>query len=152
MFAREEYKDAARLLVVMLNAKIVPRWWWGVILLDAGGMLDGEWTSAYRAILSTGVLISSRTDSEMVFSHDDAYELLRYLEEIYTRAEQGAGAEYLGALDRIMRGNATNPDGNAVDNSKTKVDIESTLGQLQVVRLALARYLARCSVGVSRLY
>jgi len=41
MFARGERKDAARFLVVMLSAKIVPKWWWGVILLDAGGMLDG---------------------------------------------------------------------------------------------------------------
>lgn len=41
MFARGEKRDAARFLVVMLSAKIVPKWWWGVILLDAGGMLDG---------------------------------------------------------------------------------------------------------------
>lgn len=44
MFARGEKRDAARFLVVMLSAKIVPKWWWGVILLDAGGMLDGAMT------------------------------------------------------------------------------------------------------------
>jgi nuclear pore complex protein Nup85 len=79
----------------------------------------------------------------MLFTQDDAYELLRHLEEIYTRAEQGAGADYLGALDRIMRKSSEVNDA---------VDIESALSQLQVVRLAIARYLARCSVGVSRLY
>jgi nuclear pore complex protein Nup85 len=47
MFARGERKAAARFLVVMLNAKIVPKWWWGVILLDAGGLLDG---TVYNAI------------------------------------------------------------------------------------------------------
>lgn len=41
MFARGERKDAARFLVVMLSARVVPKWWWGVVLLDAGGMLDG---------------------------------------------------------------------------------------------------------------
>lgn len=41
MFARGERRDAAKLLVVMLSARIVPKWWWGVIMLDAGGMLDG---------------------------------------------------------------------------------------------------------------
>jgi nuclear pore complex protein Nup85 len=40
MIDKDEFRDAARLLVVMLSAKIVPRSWWGVILLDAGGMLD----------------------------------------------------------------------------------------------------------------
>lgn len=42
MFARGERRDAAKLLVVMLSARIVPKWWWGVIMLDAGGMLDGS--------------------------------------------------------------------------------------------------------------
>lgn len=73
------------------------------------------------------------------------YELLRHLEEIYSQAEQGGGAQYLGALDRIMQGNK--PD--LVDQP---VDVESALGQLQVVRLAIARYLARCAVGSSKLF
>jgi len=81
----------------------------------------------------------------MVLSQDDAYELLRHLEEIYTRAEQGGGAEYLGALDRIMQGDGP-------DLSGRPVDVESTLGQLQVVRLALARYLARCVVSGSKMH
>lgn len=46
MFARGERRDAAKLLVVMLNARIVPKWWWGVIMLDAGGMLDGQFIHA----------------------------------------------------------------------------------------------------------
>lgn len=78
----------------------------------------------------------------MVLSKDDAYELLRHLEEVYTRAEQGSGAEYLGALDRIMQG----PKGQEADSGRGVVDVQRALGQLQIVRLALARYLARCAV------
>lgn len=85
------------------------------------------------------------TDTEMVLSQDDAYELLRHLEEIYIRAEQGDGAQYLGALDRIMLGAKTNL-------ASRPVDVDGALGQLQVVRLALARYLARCAVGGSRMH
>lgn len=81
-------------------------------------------------------------DTEMALTQDEAYELLRHLEEIYTRAEQGGGADYLGALDRIMQG----PE---ADNEGRTVDVESALGQLQVVRLAIARYLARCAVTPS---
>lgn len=47
MFARGEKRNAARFLVVMLSANIVPKWWWGVILLDAGGMLDGGLPFSY---------------------------------------------------------------------------------------------------------
>lgn len=87
--------------------------------------------------------ITRALDTELPLSQDEAYELLRHLEEIYTRAEQGAGADYLGALDHIMQG----PD----VASDRVVDVDSALAQLQVVRLALARYLARCAVGGSRL-
>lgn len=80
----------------------------------------------------------------MLISQEEAYELLRHLEEIYTRADQGSGSDYLGALDQIMQGPDTSVD--------RPVDVESALGQLQVVRLALARYLARCSVVGSRMY
>jgi nuclear pore complex protein Nup85 len=81
----------------------------------------------------------------MVLSQGDAYELLRHLEEIYSRAEQGGGAQYLGALDKIMQWGKP-------DVADRPVDVESALGQLQVVRLALARYLARCAVGGSKVY
>ncbi|KDQ19196.1 hypothetical protein BOTBODRAFT_171134 [Botryobasidium botryosum FD-172 SS1] len=110
MYGRGEKKDAARFLVMLLSSGLVPRWWRGVVLLDAAGMLE---------------------DEELLITVDDAYELLRHLEEIYMRAEQGSAAEYLGALEKMMGG---------------KPSAESdALGQLEVVRLALARYLARCS-------
>lgn len=81
-------------------------------------------------------------DVEMVLTQDEAYELLRHLEEIYIRAEQGSGADYLGALDRIMQG-------SEAAGADRVVDVESALAQLQVVRLAIARYLARCAVSTS---
>ena len=42
MFSRGERRAALKYLVVMLSAGIVPKFWWGVVLLDAGGMLDGQ--------------------------------------------------------------------------------------------------------------
>jgi nuclear pore complex protein Nup85 len=75
----------------------------------------------------------------MLITVEEAYELLRHLEEVHIHAEQGSGADYLGALELIMRGGDQ-------DSGKAQ-DTNNALRQLQVVRLALARYLARCSVG-----
>jgi nuclear pore complex protein Nup85 len=69
-------------------------------------------------------------DDELLITMEDTYELLRHLEEIFIRAEQGSGADYLGALRKMIG------DGS---------DEADALRQLEVVRLTLARYLARCS-------
>ena len=86
----------------------------------------------------------------MLISQDDAYELPRHLEENYTNAAQGPGIEYLGALDRIMHNNLGASSNRLL--AAGDVDVDSALSQLQVVRLGLARYLARCSVGGSQMY
>lgn len=66
----------------------------------------------------------------MPFEVSEVYELLRRLEVVQTRTAQGSGVEYLGALlSQVSKGG----------------EMEA-LRQLETVRLALARYFARCSV------
>lgn len=66
----------------------------------------------------------------MLFSPEDACILLRKLEEICSRATQGSGSDYLSILTRT---------------TKNK-DEKQALQRLQTVRLALAKYYARCGV------
>ncbi|CAE7174105.1 unnamed protein product [Rhizoctonia solani] len=107
--------EAVRLLVRMLDRTIVPRAWQAVVLLDAASLLEGS-------------------EEELLITTDDAYELLRYLQNIYTQVALGAGSDYLQVLARItMRGK-----GDAAE--------KEALQSLDIVRLVLARYLARCTV------
>lgn len=66
----------------------------------------------------------------MPFDVSEVYELLRRLEEVQTRTTQGSGSDYLSVL---------------VSQYPKDGEIEA-LRQLDTVRLALARYFARCSV------
>ena len=69
----------------------------------------------------------------MLFSSEDALLLLRTLEEITSRAAQGAGPDYLAILARTTKGK----------------DEKHALQRLQIVRLVLAKYYARCgAIGV----
>lgn len=79
---------------------------------------------------------------ELLISAEEAYELLRHLEEIYIRAEQGSGDDYLGALEKIMARNSDASSG--IEETDQQRRTENALQQLEVVRLTLARYLARC--------
>lgn len=69
-------------------------------------------------------------DSTLLFAYSEAVELLQKLEEIFMRAEQGSGDDYLTVLRRTIRGG-----GN-----------KEALNHLKTVRLGLARYFARCTV------
>src|SRR5271154_2735858 len=69
-----------------------------------------------------------------LFTTAGACELLKKLEEIFVRASQGAGEDYLAVLSRIIKGGE-----------------KESLRRLMTVRLALARYFARCTIiGVGR--
>ncbi|KIO24693.1 hypothetical protein M407DRAFT_25939 [Tulasnella calospora MUT 4182] len=114
-------KDAASGLMNMLNSDLVPKWWWGVILIDAAGLCN---------------------EDEMWFEESDAYDLLRHVEEIYIRADQGCAPDYLGALEKMMQQDMQKEDDRRSDTGDG-VTVEAALKQLEVVRLALARYLAR---------
>ncbi|KAF5369464.1 hypothetical protein D9758_002731 [Tetrapyrgos nigripes] len=71
----------------------------------------------------------------LLFSTSDAAELLKKLEEISIRASQGSGDDYLSVLVRTIKGGGE----------------KDALERLKVVRLALARYFARCTVGSNKL-
>jgi nuclear pore complex protein Nup85 len=72
----------------------------------------------------------SFADSTLLFSYAGALELLQKLQEIFTRAEQGSGSDYLAILTRTIKGG----------------DEKEALNRLKTVRLQLARYFARCTV------
>ena len=68
--------------------------------------------------------------ARMLFSPADACVLLQRLEEVHARTAHGAGEDYLGILARVVGGGAGGE--------------KLALARLQAVRLALARYYARC--------
>ncbi|KAF9077929.1 Nup85 nucleoporin-domain-containing protein [Rhodocollybia butyracea] len=65
-----------------------------------------------------------------LLSPGDAIELLRKLEEICMRSSQGSGEDYLPVLVRTMKGGGGEKE---------------ALERLKTVRLAIARYIARCT-------
>lgn len=68
----------------------------------------------------------------MFFTSDDACLLMQRLESIHIMAGQGGGDDYLPVLCRV-----------------TKRGEKHALQRLEVVRLSLARYYARCgAIGV----
>lgn len=70
------------------------------------------------------------TDENMFFTSIDATLLLHRLEEIHIRAVQGSADEYLAIFTRTTKSR----------------DEAHALQHLQTVRLALARYYAKCAV------
>ncbi|KAJ4479675.1 nucleoporin Nup85-like protein [Lentinula edodes] len=68
---------------------------------------------------------------KLLFSFNDVTELLRKLEEISIRSSQGSGDDYLTVLIRTIKGGGE----------------KEALERLKQVRLAIARYFARCTVG-----
>lgn len=65
-----------------------------------------------------------------LFSHPSACILLYRLDEVCARVAQGSGDDYLRILEMKLR----------IDGR------QDTRQQLQVVRLALAKYFARCAM------
>ena len=71
-------------------------------------------------------------DGTMFFASADAYLLIQKLEEIHSMTGQGCGDDYLPILSRV-----------------TGRGVKHALQRLEVVRLSLARYYARCgAIGV----
>ena len=66
----------------------------------------------------------------LLFSSASASLLLRKLEEIFVGSSQGAGADYLAVLTRVIGGRSE----------------KEALERLKSVRLALAHYFSRCLV------
>ena len=69
----------------------------------------------------------------MLFSSSGVSLLLRTMEEVHIRASQGSGEDYLAVLMKIIR-----CGGRGAGNE------QEALNRLKTVRLALAKYFARC--------
>lgn len=125
---QQEVEEAALDLVTMLQEDIAPKAWWGVLLCDAVKLLQSTCLSCPAVFIE--LTNGHVTDPTLLFSYSGACQLLRRLEEIFIRAEQGSGSDYMGVLMRTMK------DGGE----------KEALNRLQPVRLSLARYFARCTV------
>lgn len=76
------------------------------------------------------IIVYLLSDSTLLFTMSDAGVLLRKLEEIFIRTSQGGGEDYLSVLVKTIKGAGE----------------KEALERLKIVRLALARYFARCTV------
>lgn len=127
MRLEQDFVSAASDLVTLLRDEIAPRSWWPVLLCDSVEFLQyGKW----RFTVTCRYLMPELVP-KLLFSSADAIELLRKLEEITIRSSQGSGEDYLMVLIRTIRGGG----------------MKDALERLKTVRLAIARYLARCTVG-----
>lgn len=68
-----------------------------------------------------------------MFTLEDAYELLRFLEDVHTGVRSNNEREYLDPLARLLA-------------KSEKPSYDKALAELEVVRLALARHIAKCCV------
>ncbi|RDB15810.1 Nuclear pore complex protein Nup85 [Hypsizygus marmoreus] len=84
---------------------------------------------SWWAVLLCDAVPLLQHDPILLFSSSGASELLRKLEEVFVRTSQGAGDDYLSVLMRTMKGGGE----------------KEALDRLKIVRLALARYFARCT-------
>ncbi|PIL25370.1 hypothetical protein GSI_13260 [Ganoderma sinense ZZ0214-1] len=87
---------------------------------------------SWWAVLLCDAVELLQYNETMLFPSSDACVLIQRLEEIQIRVGQGAGDDYLSVLARIANGGE-----------------KHAMQRLQTVRLALARYYARCgAIGV----
>ena len=83
-----------------------------------------------RIVHDSSLILTLFLVENLYLPSEGAILLLRRLEEVTMRTRQGSGDDYLGILARILE----------VDGPR------EALRRLDVLRLALARYLARCTV------
>lgn len=106
------------------------------ILVGSATQRRSSTTSQWATLHSVARLIVDfscsfdEIDPTLLFPYSDACKLLQKLEEIFIEAEQGSGNDYLSVFMRVI---------------KIGPEIEA-LNRLITVRLALARYFARCTV------
>ena len=139
-----DLQNAAVDLVSMLRDDIAPKSWWAVVLWDAVELLqNGKQTtslhvklvSSLQSLISLCIFLPFSppavlcTGQVMLFTSEEACLLIRKLDEICSRA-QNPGSDYLSVVARATKSR----------------DEKHALQKLQIVRLALAKYYARCSV------
>lgn len=118
-----EKEQAAILIVEMLTTEIAPRRFWSVLLVDALPLLE---------------------ESTVLFTLEDTYELLRFLEDVHTSVNSNSAREYLDPLARIM---SNKKKSLSEENSTVPTpSFEEAINELEIIRLALARHIAKCCV------
>lgn len=89
-------------------------------------------------------------DSEILFSSNETFELLRVLEEVYANAAF-AEEEYLGqlvqCLQRTLNTPAAEEEGHIIKKNEKKVTVKDAKRRMEEVRLAISRNLARAMVA-----
>ena len=134
--ANGDLAGAASDLLSMFREETAPKSWWAVLLCDAVELLQYSTCSPssppFLPSHSSSLMSAFNADDTMLFTSADACLLIQKVEEIQIRVGQGGGDDYLSVLARIASGSE-----------------KHAMQRLQTVRLALARYYARCgAIGV----
>ncbi|KAM0786288.1 hypothetical protein ACM66B_001767 [Microbotryomycetes sp. NB124-2] len=127
-YARGDKRQAAGLLVLLLSSNVVPKKFVAVMLLDAIPLLQ---------------------ETEPVVTMDETYELLRCLEDVTGPIQASGGVDVYGNLDCVARLISGGGQAGRVNEGQEVKEDESektrrALKQLDVLRFALAKNLARC--------
>jgi nuclear pore complex protein Nup85 len=120
---------AAEHLVEIFADELAPKSWWAVLLTDAAELLTSGELKSRRGKFR----LANDLAGELIFRADEVFEFLGRLEEIQSRIHNGFDDDYLHVLLRILKASSA----------------REGLKRLEIVRLSLARYFARCSsIGV----
>ncbi|EPQ31250.1 uncharacterized protein PFL1_01435 [Pseudozyma flocculosa PF-1] len=126
LYAEANLRAAAQLLAELITSEAAPEAFLAVLLVDAIPLLEAD---------------------EQLFDMRETFELMRIVEQVTgsVRAHPRLSEHYLGYLNKLMGGAggavAKRPAGDNGPASKSAGD------KLDVVRLGLARHLARVSVA-----
>ena len=117
LYETSEFARAGQLLLSLLTAKLAPKRFWLMLLMDTLPLLESD---------------------RVVFDVDDTYELLHCLEELRTwsKVESAAPSSSMGETDDV-NGAVDDDDGETASLDEEKTGL---------LRLALARNLARALV------
>ncbi|RUP45642.1 hypothetical protein BC936DRAFT_147911 [Jimgerdemannia flammicorona] len=128
LYKAEKYHEAGKLLVLLLTSNAAPKSFWPILLLDSVTLLEGD---------------------IVVFNVEDTYELMRCLEEIVLSHRKADYLAYLpwwfvGPNGKKHRG--AKSGGDAVSEADKAAAVIEAEKQLEVVRIALCRCLAKAIV------
>lgn len=140
LYAEEQLRAAAELLVVLLTSNAAPERFWAVLLVDAIPLLEGTLSTAGV----DGSTLTAGAGSDNLFTADETFELLRFLEQINSGLLSGSSdaQHFLGLLEQLLSASSS---GEGPDSGRS-VDVCAARQRLDIVRLGLARQLARASV------
>lgn len=127
------FEHAALDLLSLFEEDLAPRSWWGVLLNDATPFLqDGKSFGVRHCIFEFNHNLEF-LESRRPIPSTGVSLLLQKLEEVNMMTAQGSGEDYLTILSRVLNVSSVN----------------DALRQLDTLRLALARYYARCTLANS---